>query len=64
MTSDWKYSKTATCRRMKKNIGDLVEGLRKKSGTTTKIICLIKKKYLTTNQALPRRDNGNGNVKE
>ena len=50
--------------RMKKNIGDLVEDLRKKSGKTTKIICLIKKKYLTTNQALPRRDNGNGNVKE
>ena len=40
---------------MKKNIGDLVVTI-EKSGKTTKTIFSTKEKYLTTNQAMVRRD--------
>ena len=57
MKSYRKFSKATICRHMKKNIGDLVVDLRKHNqGKTTKTICSAKEKYLTTNQAVTRRD--------
>ena len=46
--------KTTICLHMKKNIWDLV--VTKELGKTTKTVCSTKKKYLTKNQALWRRN--------
>ena len=55
MRSYWKYSKANICRHREKIIGNLVV-TKELSGKTSKTICLTKEKYLTTNQALAKRD--------
>ena len=51
MRSYWKYSKATICRRIKKNIGDIVV-----TRKTTKTVYSTKEKYLTINQVLARRN--------